>query len=159
MWWHYVCLFWVVGKILKQMEVLISSHVYTFPQQNDFNNILRDAFLGSSFCYDFLTFLLLIWLIFKLQIYFLTLLKLMLTGSRSSRPEVFLGKGVLKICSKFTGEHPYKIVISRKLQSNFIEFTLWHGCSVNLLHIFRTPFLKNTSRRLLLRVFIRINYF
>ena len=24
--------------------------------------------------------------------------------SRSSRPEVFLGKGVLKICSKFTGE-------------------------------------------------------
>ena len=29
---------------------------------------------------------------------------------------------------------------------NFIEITLWHGCSpVNLLHIFRTPFLKNTS--------------
>ena len=24
---------------------------------------------------------------------------------RSSRPGVFLGKGVLKICSKFTGEH------------------------------------------------------
>ena len=29
-----------------------------------------------------------------------------------------------------------------ELQSNFIEeITLWHGCSVNLLHIFRT-FLK-----------------
>ena len=27
--------------------------------------------------------------------------------SRSSRSEVFLGKGVLKICSKFTGEHPF----------------------------------------------------
>ena len=26
-------------------------------------------------------------------------------GMRSSRPKVFLGKGVLKICSKFTGEH------------------------------------------------------
>ena len=26
--------------------------------------------------------------------------------SRSSHPEVFLGKGVPKICSKFTGEHP-----------------------------------------------------
>ena len=26
--------------------------------------------------------------------------------NRSSHPEVFLGKGVLKICSKFTGEHP-----------------------------------------------------
>ena len=26
--------------------------------------------------------------------------------SRSSRPEVFLRKGVLRICRKFTGEHP-----------------------------------------------------
>ena len=28
------------------------------------------------------------------------------TKDRSSHPEVFLGKGVLKIYSKFTGEHP-----------------------------------------------------
>ena len=27
-------------------------------------------------------------------------------GGRSSRPEVLLRKGVLKICSKTTGEHP-----------------------------------------------------
>ena len=33
---------------------------------------------------------------------------------RSSRPEVFLGKGVLKIGSKFTGEHPCRSVISIK---------------------------------------------
>ena len=34
---------------------------------------------------------------------------------------------------------------------NFIEITLQHGCSiVNLLHIFRTLFSKNTSERLLL---------
>ena len=46
---------------------------------------------------------------------------------RSSRTELFLGKGVLKICSKFTGEHPCKKVISIKLQSNFIEITLRHG--------------------------------
>ena len=26
---------------------------------------------------------------------------------RSSHPEMFLEKGVLKICSKFTGEHPF----------------------------------------------------
>ena len=33
-----------------------------------------------------------------------------------------------------------------KLQSSFIEITLQYGCSpVNLLHIFRTPFPKNTS--------------
>ena len=70
---------------------------------------------------------------------------------RSSHPEVFLGKGVLEICSKFTGEHPYRSVISVKLQRNFIEVTLRHRCSpVNLLHIFRTPFFKNTSGWLLL---------
>ena len=35
--------------------------------------------------------------------------------------------------------------------SNFIEITLWYGCSpVNLLHIFRTPFYKNTYGGLLL---------
>ena len=41
-------------------------------------------------------------------------------------------------CSKFTGEHPGQSVISIKLQSKFIEITLWHGCSpINLLHIFK----------------------
>ena len=53
--------------------------------------------------------------------------------------------------SKFTGEHPCQSVISIKLQSNFIEITLWHGCSpVNFLYIFRKPFPKNTSGWLLL---------
>ena len=65
---------------------------------------------------------------------------------RSSRPEVFLGIGFLKICSKFTGGHP-----CRK-QSNFIEITLRHRCSrVRLLHVFRTSFSKNTSGWLLLK--------
>ena len=37
-----------------------------------------------------------------------------------------------------------------QLLCNFIEITLCHECSpVNLLHIFRTPFLKNTSGWLL----------
>ena len=55
--------------------------------------------------------------------------------SRSSHPEVFLEKGVLKICRKF------------------IEIALRHGCSpVNLRHIFRTPFTKSTPGRLLLKV-------
>ena len=37
------------------------------------------------------------------------------------------------------------------MQSNFIEITLRQGCSpVNLLHVFRTPFPKNTSGVLLL---------
>ena len=40
--------------------------------------------------------------------------------------------------------------ISIKLQSNFIEIALQHGCSpVNLLYIFRIRFPKNTSEGLL----------
>ena len=61
--------------------------------------------------------------------------------NRSSPPGVLLGKGALKISSKFPGEHPCRSVVSRKLLCNFIEITLQHGCSpVNWLHIFRTPF-------------------
>ena len=81
---------------------------------------------------------------------------------RSSLSEVFLEKAVLKICSKFTGEHPCRSVISIKLQSNLIEITLRHGCSaVNLPHVFRTLFTKNgkrftTSWWLLLLLLIRI---
>ena len=70
---------------------------------------------------------------------------------RSSHPEMFLVKCVLKICSKFTGEQLCRSAISVKLQRNFIENTLRHGCSpVNLLHIFKTRFSKNTSEPLLL---------
>ena len=51
--------------------------------------------------------------------------------NRSSRPEVFL-----RTCN---------------LLCNFIEIAFQHGCfAVNLLHFFRTLFLKNTSGRLLL---------
>ena len=61
---------------------------------------------------------------------------------RSSRPEVFLGKGVLKICNKFTGENLCQSVIQKICFAN---------CSpVNLQHIFQTLFPKNTSGRLLL---------
>ena len=79
-----------------------------------------------------------------------------LTLYRSSRPEVLLRKGVLKICSKFIGEHPCRSAISIKLQNNFIEIALRYGSSpVNLLHIFRAGFLKNTSRRLLLFILLQ----
>ena len=64
---------------------------------------------------------------------------------------MFLGKDVLKTCSKFAGEHPCRSAISIKLQSNFIEIALQHGCSlVNFLHIFRTSFPRSTYGWLLL---------
>ena len=67
---------------------------------------------------------------------------------RSSHPEVFLEKGALKIWCIFTGEHPCRSVISIKLKSNFIEITLWYGCSpANLLHncIFSEHLLQRTA--------------
>ena len=66
---------------------------------------------------------------------------------------MLLGKGVLKICSKFTGEHPCRIAISIKLQSKatLLNSHISIGClSVNLLLIFKTPFFKKTTGRLLL---------
>ena len=102
------------------------------------------------------------WFLFDLLSFYLSLFSYFPGGSlkkngdvwkvRISRPEVLLGKGVLKTCSKFTREHPCQSAISIKLQSNFIEIAIRHGFSpVNLLHIFRTPFYKNTSGWLLLK--------
>ena len=72
---------------------------------------------------------------------------------RGSHSGVFLRKGVMEICSKFTGENPCRSAISIKQQGNSVEITLWHECSpVNLLHIFRTPFPRNTFDWLLLEV-------
>ena len=85
---------------------------------------------------------------------------------RSSHPEMFLGKGALKICSKFTGEHPcwsaisIKLLtaISIKLLSNFFEIALWYGCSpVNLLHIFRPSFPDSKCGGLLLTIHVRLS--
>ena len=66
------------------------------------------------------------------------------TNIRSSHPEEFLGKGVLDIYSKFTGEHPCRSVISIKLQK---QTSAWvFSCK------FVAPnFTKNTSKRLLLK--------
>ena len=71
--------------------------------------------------------------------------------------EVFLLKGVLKICGKFTEE--CRSVISIKLLCNFIQIALQYGCSpVDFLHIFGTPFSKNTSGWLLLKKSVLKNF-
>ena len=86
--------------------------------------------------YIFLAFLLItiaLWIAVSIYCYLIkyrakkTLIPILRHKYRSSRPEVFLEKRVLKTCSKFIGEHPWQSVISIKLQSNFIEITLWHG--------------------------------
>ena len=76
----------------------------------------------------------------RLYIYFEKRVRAINIGQKQF-PGVPLHKVVLKICSKFPGEHPY----------NFTEITLRHGRSpVNLLHVFRTPFPKNAFDGLLL---------
>ena len=55
------------------------------------------------------------------------------------------------MCSRFTVRHPCRSVISTEPLCSFINMTLRHGCSaINLLHIFRAPFPKNTSGGMLL---------
>ena len=76
-------------------------------------------------------------------------------ATRSSRPEVFCRKGVLRNFAKFAGKHLYQ-----KLFFNFfpglrpatlLKKSLWHRCfPVNFAKFLRTPFLQNTSGRLLL---------
>ena len=66
---------------------------------------------------------------------------------RSSRPEVFLRKVLLKIYSKFIGEHPCRSMISIKLlcfatllKSQFGMGVLLQMCSIFSDHLFlRTP--------------------
>ena len=50
-----------------------------------------------------------------------------LQSFRSSHPELFLGKGVLKICSKFTGEHSCRYAISIKLLTTLLKSHLDMG--------------------------------
>ena len=110
----------------------------------------------SFFGYNGCELLLQLWLVcyLKYNLFpFLVSWDVIFFSNWNSHPEVFLGKGVLKICSKFTGEHPCRSVISIKLLCNFIEIALRHECSpINLLHIIRTPFLKKTSEWLLLKI-------
>ena len=86
-----------------------------------------------------------------LKFYIFMKAKLRLNILRSSRPEVILRKGVLKITVNLQESTHADMFISIKLLCKFIEITLPHECfPVYLLHIFRTPFSRNTSLWLLL---------
>ena len=63
-------------------------------------------------------------IILRICLVVLLTLEIRCSNFRSSHPDVFLVKGVLKICSKFTSEHPCRSAISIKLQSN-LNFPVW----------------------------------
>ena len=54
--------------------------------------------------------------------------------------ELILGKGVLQICSKYTGEHQCRSVIPTLLKSHFSMGVLLQICSIFSQHLLlRTP--------------------
>ena len=66
--------------------------------------------------------------------------------NRSSRPEVFCEKGVLRNFSKFTGNHLCQSLFFNKVAglrpATLLKNRLWHKCfSVNFAKFLRTPFL------------------
>ena len=70
----------------------------------------------------------------------------LLTILRASHTEGFLSKGVLAICNKLGGEHPYWNIVSIKFLYIFIDIALRHGCSpVNFLHISGGRLLNNLT--------------
>ena len=110
----------------SKLQILIQKKYLISPEHSALNSLPTNKMTKNQFLFDNLNEN-------KLETY---------SAYRSSHPEVFLRKGVLKICSKFTGEHPCQSAISIKL--------IRHGCSpVNLRHIFRTLFSRNTSGWLL----------
>ena len=71
---------------------------------------------------------------------------------RSSGPEVFCKKDVLRNFAKFLGKHLCQSLLFNKGTCNFIKKRLWHRCfSVNFAKIFKSFFLKEHLRCLLLK--------
>ena len=74
---------------------------------------------------------------------------------RSSHRRCSVEKGVLRNFAKFTGKHlcqsPFFNKVAGLRPATLLKKKLWHRCfPVNFAKFLRTPFLQNTSRRLLL---------
>ena len=77
---------------------------------------------------------------------------------RSSHRRCFVKKDVLRNFAKFTGKQPCQSLYFNKVAglrpATLLKKRLWHSCfPVNFAKFLRTPFLQNSSRRLLLNQF------
>ena len=79
---------------------------------------------------------------------------------RSSHRSCSIKKGVVKNFAKSTGKHLCPSLLfneaagSRPRPATLLKRRLWHRCfHVNFVKFLRTPFIQNTSRRLLLEKF------
>ena len=78
-----------------------------------------------------------------------TKISLLLVPTEAVAQRCSLRKGVFRNFAKFTGKHQ-----RQKLFFNFIKKRLWRRCfPVNFAKFLRTPFVQNTSGRLLLYPF------
>ena len=118
---YYNTLIWLVWclRVYSKWVQLGQLEVDLWSNRSDFTNLIYDKQKSCIWKYVF----------FVTSTISQSLLGQAMPNCRSSQPEVFLGKGVLKICSKFPGQQPCRSTISIKLLCNFIEITLRHGCS------------------------------
>ena len=82
------------------------------------------------------------------------ILELLLAVAGSSHQRCSVRKGVLRNFAKFTGKDLCQILFFNKVASltpaTLLKERLWHRCfPVSFAKFLRTPFLQNTSRRLL----------
>ena len=65
---------------------------------------------------------------------------------RSSFPEVFCEKRILKNFAKFTGKHLCHSLFFNKIACSFIKKRLWYRCfPVNFVKFLKTPFFHKTA--------------
>ena len=74
---------------------------------------------------------------------------------RSSHQRCSMKKGVLRNFTKFTGKHLCQSLLFNKVAglrpATLLKKRLWHRCfPMNFAKFLRTPFLQNTSGRLVL---------
>ena len=124
---------------MKNLKVLFR-YLKTFSRSNQYDILSKYTFKGCFFMCSLFPKLYFIFYIscfvfclicitsFIVCIYPMFLnLPMSLYRYKSSHPEMFLRRSALKICCKFTGEHPCQSVISIKLKSSFIKIALGMG--------------------------------
>ena len=83
---------------------------------------------------------------------------------RSNHQRCSVIKVVFRNFAKFTGKHLCKSLFFNKVaglkSATLLKKNLWHRCfPVNFTKFLRTPFLQNTSERLLLYIYFSKNWY
>ena len=113
-------LFQVNNRNTRKRSEICSKLTVTTPEWRQQSGVFSDNF-------EHISHLFLVFLLLTFSIYLFAGMKGLLAKQFSSPSDVFLGKRILKIYNKFTGEHPCWSAISIKLLCNFIEIDFGMG--------------------------------